>query len=86
MATGISVHDQAIAKYNEFKKNSNPGRFIIFKIQDGKVVLDGDISEDPDYQNFLNLLPSDDCRYAVYKRVFTTVDGRQNEKLVFISW
>jgi cofilin len=86
MATGVSVHDQAIAKFNEFKKNSNPCKYIIFKIQDGKVIVDGDMSEDPTYENFLNLLPGDDCRYAVYKREYTTVDGRQNVKLVLIAW
>lgn len=86
MATGVSVHDQAIAKYAEFKKSSNAGKFIIFKIEDGKVVVDGDISEDSVYENFLTHLPADDCRYAVYKKDYTTNDGRPQTKLVFISW
>jgi cofilin len=86
MSTGVSVHDDAIAKYSEFKKSSNASRFIIFKIEDGKVVVDGEMSESPVYEDFLNRLPADDCRYAVYKKDYTTNDGRSQTKLVFISW
>jgi len=86
MATGITVHDQAIAKYGEFKKQSNASKFIIFKIDAGKVVVDGDMSEDTNYETFVQLLPSSDCRYAVYKMNYTTNDGRPQTKLVFISW
>ncbi len=86
MATGVSVHDDAIAKYAEFKKSSNASRYIIFKIVDGKIVLDGDMSEERNYEVFLDQLPVDDCRYAVYKKDYTTHDGRPQTKLVFISW
>jgi cofilin len=86
MATGVSVHDEAIAKYGEFKKSSSSKRFIIFKIHDGKIVVDGEMSEDTNYQSFVDLLPADDCRYAVYKKDYTTNDGRNQTKLVFISW
>lgn len=80
------MHDEAIGKYSEFKKSSNPSRYIIFQIVDGKVVVDGDASDDTNYENFLSRLPADDCRYAVYKKDYTTNDGRPQQKLVFISW
>jgi len=86
MATGVTVHDDAISKYAEFKKQSNPSKFIIFKIDSGKVVLDGETSEDSVYETFLSRLPGADCRYAVYKMNYTTNDGRAQTKLVFISW
>ncbi len=83
-STGVSVSDSAIADFNEFKKSSNKTKFLIFKI-DGSIVKEH-ASESGNFDEFVALLPSDDCRYAVYKMDFTTNDGRPNTKLVSIAW
>jgi hypothetical protein len=85
MSTGVAVADDAIAEYNDFKRSSNPGRYMLFKIENGLIVVDSK-SEDPSYEAFLGVLPADDGRYAVYKMDFTTHDGRPNQKIVSISW
>lgn len=84
-STGVSVSDAAIADFNEFKKSSNKTTFIIFKIDGGSIVTEQS-SEDKDFDNFVALLPENECRYAIYKFDFTTNDGRPNTKLVTITW
>lgn len=84
-ATGVSVADSALADYNAFKLSSNPGKYILFKIEGGSVVVDK-TSEDSNFSNFLAELRDDDCRYIVYKKTVEFDDGRSSEKLVFISW
>jgi cofilin len=84
-STGVSVSDAAIADFNEFKKSSNKTKFLIFKIESGSIVKEH-ASESASFDEFIALLPADDCRYAVYKMDFTTTDGRPNTKLVSIAW
>ena len=84
-STGVSVSDQCINQFNEFKKQSNPLKFITFKIDKG-VIVSEHVSESSSFEEFIGLLPADDCRYAVYKMEFTTNDGRPGEKIVSIAW
>lgn len=84
-ATGVTCSAELVAEYEMFKKSSNTLKFIVCKIEDGKVVLEHK-SEDEDYQKFIELLPENDGRFCVYKCKFTLDDDRVNEKLVFISW
>ena len=53
----------------------------------GKEILLGDIGttvSDP-YQHFVEMLPANDCRYALYDAFYDTRDTRK-EELVFIFW
>jgi cofilin len=84
-STGIAVSDAAIADFNEFKKSSNKTKFLIFKIENNTIVTEH-TSELAVFDDFLALLPTDQCRYAVYKMDFVTNDGRPNTKLVSIAW
>ena len=77
--------DSAIAEFNTFKLSSNPGKYMLLKIEGGSIVVDK-TSEDSDFSNFLAELHDDDCRYAVYKKTVEFDDGRSSEKLVLISW
>ncbi|KAM9832775.1 cofilin-1 [Syngnathus typhle] len=56
-------------------------------LDDGKEILLGDLGttvQDP-YQYFVNMLPSDDCRYALYDATYETKETKK-EDLVFIFW
>jgi major membrane immunogen (membrane-anchored lipoprotein) len=86
MATGVTVQDGVIADYNKFKDASDHNRFMIFKIDEGKIVLDGKISDDNDYQNFLTHFPEDDCRYAIYKKDYSKDGMSKQQKLVLLFW
>ncbi len=41
---------------------------------------------DGKFDDFVKLLPENDCRYALYDFNFTTLDGRPTSKLCMISW
>jgi cofilin len=83
--TGVTASDNSIALFTDFKKSSNPLRFAIFYIVDGKIEVENS-SEGKDFDEFTNLLPSDDCRYALYKNNYITNDGRDGEKIVSVLW
>ena len=85
-ATGVTVADSVVDQFTEFKKASNKTTFIIFKIDDGKIVSELASGEGETFDTFLSHMPADDCRYAIYSMDFTTNDGRPANKLVSITW
>ena len=84
-ATGVALDDTVISKFNDIKLGKLKARYVVYKIDSGKIVEDC-ISMDGSYDDFLGLLPEEDCRYALYDMNFTTRDGRSSSKLCFISW
>jgi cofilin len=84
-ATGVSVDDSVIAQFNDVKLGRVKAKFIIYKIVDGTIVTDS-VGQTESFEEFVNQLPTDDCRYSMYDMNFTTNDGRPGNKLVFISW
>lgn len=85
-STGVTVADTVVAAFNEFKKASNPNKFIFFEINGKEIVITHTSGSTETYEDFLSMLPADGCRYAVYKMDFTTNDGRPNQKIVNVSW
>ncbi|CAB1432167.1 unnamed protein product [Pleuronectes platessa] len=56
-------------------------------IDDEQEILQGDVGtkiQDP-YSHFVNMLPTNDCRYALYDASFETKETKK-EDLVFIFW
>ena len=80
------MSDEAVDAFAEFKKSSNATTYLIFHIVNKAKIEVESQSEDKDFATFLSALPADDGRYGVYKRDFTTTDGRAGTKLVFIAW
>lgn len=85
MSTGVTAADNLPAEFEEFKNNKNTSVFKIYKIENGVIVTES-TSESKAFEDFTNALPSDDCRYALYKNDFQTTDGRPNTKLVIVFW
>lgn len=83
--TGVSVNDEVISEFNEVKLGRKKATFLTYKIEGGNIVTDV-FSTSESFEDFLNALPADDCRYAIYDKNFTTTDGRPGNKLVFIAW
>jgi cofilin len=84
-ATGVSVSDECIAEFNDIKLNRIKAKFVIYKIEDGKIVTEKR-SESDNFEEFISSLPVDDCRYAIYDMNFTTSDGRPGNKIVMVAW
>jgi len=88
--TGVTVADEVSREFNEIKlgklkAGDDKVKYIIYKIEDGKVIKDKQ-STSTKFEDFLGDLPRDDCRYAIYDMEFTTNDGRPGSKLVSIAW
>lgn len=81
----MTVSDDVVNQFNELKLHRIPTKFATYKIEDGSIVRDFE-SDSDNFDEFLQTLPPDDCRYAVYDMNFTTTDGRPGNKLVLVTW
>ena len=86
LSSGVSVAVDLKNSFNSFKRYNNPNKFVICKIVNKKVIVEEVQSTENNFQVFHNKLPADDCRYAIYKIDFNTLDERPHEKLIFIAW
>lgn len=91
MASGITVSDDVVTQFNEFKLKRPPFnyRYFIYKIEnDSRIVIESTAPRETDYEGFSETLSAitDECRYALIDLEVVTSDGRPASKLVFISW
>jgi len=82
--TGITVSDEVVAEFNEFKLKRTPYKFILYKIEGDSVVKDVGL-ESGDFDEFVGALSSEP-RFIVADFAYETTDGRPTDKVVFISW
>jgi cofilin len=38
------------------------------------------------YEAFLNILPENECRWAIYDFEFEKMEGGRRNKIIFVSW
>lgn len=63
-------------------------KFIIFSLNDKKteIVVDK-TSTDQDYEKFVEALPENDCRYAIYDYEYEIGNGEgKRSKIIFYIW
>lgn len=61
-------------------------KYIIFKLSDdNKQIVVDKKSESQSYDEFVEDLPADSCRYAIYDVEFDTEGGKRN-KIAFFAW
>lgn len=75
--------------FNAFKLHRAPhdNRYFIYKIEnDAEIIVDTFGDKSKTYDDFTACLPPNECRYGVFDLDFTTRDGREANKLIFISW
>ncbi|KAH7856126.1 hypothetical protein Vadar_032986 [Vaccinium darrowii] len=78
-ASGMAVDDECKLKFSELKTKRNYC-FIIFKIEDQKVVVEKVGSPEESYEEFSASVPADECRYSVFDFDFTTEENCQKSK------
>ncbi|KAF7148369.1 hypothetical protein RHSIM_Rhsim03G0185700 [Rhododendron simsii] len=83
--SGMVVDDECKLKFLELKTKRN-FRYIIFKIEAQKVVVEKVGSPEESYEDFSTALPADECRYSVFDFDFTTEENCQKSKIFFIAW
>ncbi|GJU72654.1 putative leucine-rich repeat protein, partial [Tanacetum coccineum] len=84
-ASGMAVDDECKLKFLELKAKRNY-RYITFKIEEQKVIVDKIGGPNETYDDFTNSLPGNECRYAVFDFDFTTDENCQKSKIFFIAW
>jgi len=83
--SAVPVSDDCIDKFNEMKLKHNK-RFIIYKIENEKIVIEHEADSDATYADFNDKLPDAEPRYAVVDFAYSTDDGRPQSKLLFVLW
>ena len=85
-ATGISVADEAVARFDLFKlKKAGDVKYITLKIDKSEVVLDEEFPFSLSMSDFLGKL-DDTPKYILIDHQYQTNDGREADKIVLISW
>ncbi|ODV96411.1 hypothetical protein PACTADRAFT_49764 [Pachysolen tannophilus NRRL Y-2460] len=85
--SGVGISDEALTAYNDLKLG-NKYKFVIFTLNDQKTsIIVDQTSADTDYENFLEALPENECRYAVYDFEYEIGHGEgKRNKIVFYAW
>lgn len=84
------VSDDVQYSFNEFKlkRGDYKLRYFIYQISKDRKYIEVEKTGGPEktYDDFVEALPENDCRYGLIDLEFSTDDGRETSKLVFISW
>lgn len=83
-ATGVTVSDEVVSQFSDFKLKRMTATYIIYSIADGKVNTAA--LGEGGFDEFVEHLPPNECRYAIIDWDFTTNDGRPASKIAFVSW
>ncbi|KAL0236977.1 hypothetical protein PCE1_000374 [Barthelona sp. PCE] len=85
--TGIPVDNECVSSFTSMKMQRT-NKFITFKIADDQSAIVTDVMGGPDatHEDFINALPMNEARYAVYHLNYETKDGLPASKHIFIIW
>lgn len=86
--SGITIHDQSINLFIHMKTKST-FKWAVYMIDSAgsEVVAESVGGSGSTYDEFVAVLPENQCRYGVYDYAYTNADTHQTvNKLVFINW
>jgi cofilin len=86
MASGIKVADACVEKFQELKLGKNH-RYVLFCINadNTEIIVEKTAPKTATYQEFVQNLPKDDTRYAVFDFEYQQEGGLRN-KILFVVW
>jgi cofilin len=88
-STGVVVGEDVPSSVSQFKLQQGDFklRYLIFVIENKKVILiEKQGPREATYEDFVDDLPENECRYGLIDIEFESDDGRPTSKLVFITW
>jgi cofilin len=86
MSSGVSAHPDCLTKFEELKLRKKI-KYIIFRVNDSKTeIIPEKESLSSDYDEFLQDLPENECRWAVYDLEFQKDEGGLRQKIIFLHW
>ncbi|KAL3775007.1 hypothetical protein ACHAW5_003745 [Stephanodiscus triporus] len=83
------VSSEVTTSFSKFKLQQEPYklRYFIYEIKNRKTIeIEKTGDRDKTYDDFVQDLPENDCRYGLIDIEFETSDGRPTSKIVFITW
>ena len=83
--TGISVPDEIIKFFKEFKLKKTDLFAITLKIEGSNIVRSEEYKE-KDLDKIISSLKDEEPRYILIDWEYETQDGRKADKIVFVSW
>lgn len=84
MSSGIAVEDSCLAAFREL--TTRRVNTVLYRLSDDLSAIVPDRKGTMTYEEFVEGLPENEPRYAVYDYEFATTDGRKNSKVVLFSW
>ncbi|KAK8440458.1 cofilin [Candidozyma auris] len=85
--SGVAVADESLQAFNDLKLGKKH-KFIIYKINDDKTeIVVEETSTNQEYDAFLEKLPENECKYAIYDFEYEIGNGEgKRNKIVFFTW
>ena len=83
----VTVADESLTAFNDLKLGRKY-KFVIFTLNDEKTqIVVEQTSTEQEYDAFLEKLPENECRYAVYDFEYDFGGGEgKRSKIVFFTW
>ncbi|CUM48725.1 unnamed protein product [Debaryomyces fabryi] len=87
MRVTVAVADESLTAFNDLKLGKKY-KFIIFALNDQKTeIVVEETSTNTDYDAFLEKLPENECKYAIYDFEYEIGGGEgKRSKIVFFTW
>ncbi|KAF9013184.1 hypothetical protein BDQ17DRAFT_1342940 [Cyathus striatus] len=86
MASGVGINQQCLDTFQELKLGKKH-KYIIYNTNKDKTeIIVEKYSSSTDYEDFVNDLPEDECRWAIYDFEFDLPEGGKRQKIIFVSW
>ncbi|KAI9202759.1 uncharacterized protein BJ171DRAFT_166760 [Polychytrium aggregatum] len=86
MASGVGVQDAAIEAYQDLKIRKKY-RYVVYRLTDNatEITVERKV-EQANYEDFVNSLPPNECRYVVYDFQYETSGEGTRNKILFYVW
>jgi len=84
-SSGVPVSAESINTFQNLKLKKTL-KYILYNISKDLTEIVVDKTGDASYEEFLGLLPEDECRWAIYDFHYEKPDGGQRSKITFLSW
>jgi len=81
----MQVDSQCTSLYKDLRQSREGPKYLIFKMDSGKAVVDKVGPRDSTFQDFVTNLPKNEARWAAITIGYQTSKGRRS-KIVFVSW
>ena len=85
-STGISVNDELISTFNDFKLKRTEFKFLVMKIVGDEVVLDKGVGKEVAFDAFATAELTAEPAYIAIDFDYKTTDDRDADKLILLSW